>query len=401
MRVAMVILEYAPLTGGAQLQLASIAPLLQQRGIEVHVLTRRVRRLAEHEWVDGVPVHRLPAPGPKAAASMCFTVAALARLAALRPDVVHAYSLFSPATIAVLARKWLGAAAVVKVLRGGAAGDVERLRAKPGSGVRIRALRRAVDGFVTISDEIDAELESLGIARARRHRIPNGVDTERFRPIPPERRGEMRRKLGLPDVPIAVYCGRLVREKRVDLLLEAWTALRARRPDGALVVVGDGPEARPLQGMAGDGVRFAGRAEDVLPYLQSADAFVLPSDTEGLSNALLEAMAVGLPVVATRVGAAAEIVSDPRIGRLVEPGDARALRDALEFALFDPARAELGPRARARVVKAFALTSVADALADLYRGVRRSGEVINLRRGTRPRSPRANQEWTGGKRRGA
>jgi glycosyltransferase involved in cell wall biosynthesis len=382
----MVILEYAPVTGGAQRQLASVAPLLQRRGIEVHVLTRRAPGLAARDRLDGVPVHRLAAPGPKAAASLCFTAAALARLAALRPDVVHAHSLFSPATIAALARQSLGAAAVAKVLRGGRGGDVERLRAKLGAELRIRALRGAIDGFVAISDEIDSELESIGIAHARRHRIPNGVDTERFRPISPEFRVEQRRKLALPDAPTAVYCGRLVREKRVDLLLEAWRALRERRPDCALVVVGDGPEARPLQRLAGDGVHFAGRAEDVLPYLQSADAFVLPSDTEGLSNALLEAMAVGLPIVATRVGAAAEIVSDPGIGRLIDPGDPRALRDALEFALFDPARAQLGSRARARVVRAFGLASVADELAELSGEViRRSRGVASLRRGTRPR----------------
>ena len=105
MRVAMVILEYAPLTGGAQRQLAAVAPLLAQRGVEIHVLTRRTRGLAAREEIGGVPVHRLAAPGPKAIASLCFTANAIARLAALRPDVVHAYSLFSPATIAALARR--------------------------------------------------------------------------------------------------------------------------------------------------------------------------------------------------------------------------------------------------------------------------------------------------------
>ena len=70
MRVAMVILEYAPLVGGAQRQLASLAPLLAQRGVEVHVLTRRARGLANREEIAGVPVHRLPAPGPKATASL-------------------------------------------------------------------------------------------------------------------------------------------------------------------------------------------------------------------------------------------------------------------------------------------------------------------------------------------
>lgn len=371
MRVAMVILEYSPLTGGAQRQIAAVAPMLAQRGIEVHVLTRQLQlaALAEREEIDGVPVHRLAAPGPKAIASLCFTTNAIARLAALRPDIVHAHSLFSPATIAALARERFGVGAVVKVLRGGRGGDVERLRAKLASGVRVRALRHSIDGFVAISDEIDAELDGLGIAPGRRHRIPNGVDTARFRPAAPADRAMQRRRLALPAGPTAIYCGRLVREKQVALLLEAWKRLSQRRPEGALVIVGDGPEGASLRRMAPPGVHFTGAREDVLPYLQCADAFVLPSDAEGLSNAMLEAMAVQLPIVATRVGAATELVSDPDMGRLVRPRDPIALSDALEVVLFDPARADLGQRARERVVNAFDLGSIADRLASLYEEV--------------------------------
>jgi glycosyltransferase involved in cell wall biosynthesis len=362
----MVILEYLPLVGGAQRQLASIAPLLARRGVDVHVLTRHAGSLPEREEVDGARVYRLPAPGPKPTASLGFTVAALARLAALRPDVVHAYSLFSPATIAVLAKRMLGAATLVKVLRGGHEGDVARLRTRTGASLRIRQLRNAIDAFAVISDEIDAELAALGIPDARRHRIPNGVDTDRFRPAPPELRRAHRRALGLPHVPTAVYCGRLVRAKNLDVLLDAWRTLQQRRPESSLVIVGGGPEATMLRRAAGPGVRFVGEQGDVLPYLQAADAFVLCSAAEGQSNAMLEAMAVGLPIVATRVGAAAELVTDPVAGRLVEPGDAQALCAALAATLFDPARVESGLRGRGRMLDEFALPSVADRLAGLY-----------------------------------
>ena len=159
-------------------------------------------------------------------------------------------------------------------------------------------------------------------------------------------------------------------EKRVALLLEAWKRLSQRRPERSLVIVGDGPESASLRRIAPPGVHFAGAREDVLPYLQCADAFVLPSEAEGLSNAMLEAMAVGLPIVATRVGAASELISDPDMGRLVRPGDPIALSDALEAVLFDPARADLGQRARERVVNAFDLGSIAHRLAGLYEEVR-------------------------------
>lgn len=366
MRVAMVILDHLPLEGGAQRQLAAVAPLLERRGVEVHVLTRRAPGLARRAEVAGIPVHRLPAPGTKATASLGFTAAALTRLAALRPDVVHAYSLFSPATIAALAKQLLGAATVVKVLRGGRAGDVERLRAKAFSRARIRWIRATTDRFVAISGEIDAELEALGIPRERRRSIPNGVDTDRFQPATPALRRQRRRELALPDAPTVVYCGRLVAEKQVDLLLDAWKGIQQSQPGASLVIVGAGPESAKLARLAGRGVQLAGEQVDVLPYLQAADVFALPSATEGLSNALLEAMAVGLPVVATRVGGTTDVVVDGVSGRLVAPGDRDALREVLGSVLSDPARAGLGARARECVVDAYALPSVADRLVALY-----------------------------------
>ena len=230
MRVAMVILEYAPIVGGAQRQLAALAPRLQERGIDVQVLTRRVGGLPPREDIDGVPVHRLPAPGPKAVASLAFTGAVLGRLARLRPDVVHAYSLFSPSTVAILAGHMLRVPTVVKVLRGGAGGELARLRSKPFSGARTARLRRDIDRFVTIADEIDVELAELGVPRPRRCAIPNGVDTDRFAPLAQPERIRLRDDLGLGDAPVAVFCGRLVPEKRVEVLLGAFRPLEPDSP---------------------------------------------------------------------------------------------------------------------------------------------------------------------------
>lgn len=370
MRVAMVILEYHPVVGGAQRQLASIAPLLRERGIEVHVLTRTVEGRAHEELIDGVQVHRLPAPGPKAVASLVFTKHALARLRALQPDVVHAYSLFSPATIAMVARGWLGIPTVLKVLRGGIGGDVERLRRKTLSNIRVRGLRRFIDGFLAISTEIDAELGAIGIRTERRRAIPNGVDTTRFSPPDSEEKLALRRDQGLPvDAPIAVYCGRLVPEKRVDVLIDAWKAVRQRVPGACLSIVGGGPEEESLRARAGEGVRFEGAIGDVVPRLQSADAFVLPSEAEGLSNALLEAAATALPVVATRVGGAVDVVQPGLSGLLVPPNDDWALADALTSLLRDPDRGKLGARGREIVLATYSLDAVADRLRDLYEEV--------------------------------
>jgi len=359
MRVVMVILEYHPITGGAQRQLAQVAPLLQRAGVDVQVLTRREGDLPAYEEIDGVPVHRLSAPGPKAVASAVFTLAALRRLRALQPDVVHAYSLFSPATIALLASRLLKRPTVVKVLRGGYAGDAERLRRKPMVGRRIAGLASRIDRFTVISGEIDAELDSLGIPAARRIPLPNGVDTDRFHPC------AERPNTGRP--PRAIYCGRLVEEKRIASLLDAWRAVRRQHAGAELTLVGSGPCEAELRSAAGEGVVFAGEVGDVAPLLRDSDLFVLPSATEGLSNALLEAMASGLPVVATRVGAAEEVVEEGSSGLLVPADDTLALSRALVEVLGKPDRAELGARGREIALARYSLQTVSERLLALYR----------------------------------
>jgi glycosyltransferase involved in cell wall biosynthesis len=377
MRVVMLILEYHPITGGAQRQLASIAPLLRERGSEIEVWTRAVRGLARRESIDGVPVHRLGWPGSTAS----FAAEAAARLVRTRPDVLHAYSLFSPAAVALFARRALGVPTVVKVLRGGELGDGIRLRRKPFGALRVAGLARGIDRFLAISREIDTELAALGIPSDRRCFLPNGVDTERFQRADDRERAQLRARLAVGSGPLFVYAGRLVPEKRVEDLLSAWAGVRAADPRAELVVLGSGPCEIELRRMAPAGVQFPGDVPDVAPWLRAADVFVLPSRTEGLSNALLEAMAAGLAVVATAVGGAVDLIDDGHSGRLVAPGQPLALRDALVSVAADAAlRARLGAAARERVMSGYALPVIADRLVHLYRELAAAPPARALRR---------------------
>ncbi len=129
LEVAMLIQGYLPRVGGAERQLAYVAPLLQAQKVRVDVITRRYRGLTAFEVVDGVPVHRMPVPGPKALASLSYTVAAVSLLRRLRPSVVRAHEMFSPATTALAARAVLGCAVVVTAHRGGVLGDTGETRA--------------------------------------------------------------------------------------------------------------------------------------------------------------------------------------------------------------------------------------------------------------------------------
>ncbi|MCB0208056.1 MAG: glycosyltransferase family 4 protein [Anaerolineae bacterium] len=370
LRTAMIIQAYHPHIGGAERQLAALAPLLHNQGVDVQVLTRRYPGLAPFEQIDGVPVHRLPIPGPKPMASFSFTMTALPLLRQLKPDVIHAHELLSPTTTAVTAKRLFRVPVVAKVLRGGVLGDVAKLKSKPLGSNRISSFRKHVDAFITISHEIDEELAELGIGQERRPFIPNGVDTERFKPLPSAARKVLRQNLSLPDVPIVIFTGRLAAEKRVDQLVALWPEVRAVQPDALLLVLGTGEEETALKKAAGDGVRFEGRVDDVVPYLQAADLFVLPSATEGLSNALLEALSSGMATVATKVGGAPDVIDHQRSGWLVPPDQPAALQEAIITLLSQPdCRTELGRRGRDYIVSKYALPVIAERLRTLYERV--------------------------------
>jgi len=367
-RVAMIIQDYLPLGGGAERQLAALAPLLKEQQVEIHILTRRYSGLLPYELVDGVPVHRLPIIKPRSfLASLMFTLTAQPLLKRLQPDLVHAHGLLSPATVAVAAKRRLGTPVVAKVLRGGSFGDLDRLKRKPFGRRRIRLFRQQIDAFVTISQEIDEELSTVGVSPEQRFFIPNGVDLKRFYPVSLPEKQALRTALGLPGGPIVIYTGRLETEKRIDQLVKIWPSIRITQPDARLLILGTGTEEARLKQMAGDGVLFLGRVDNVADYLQTSDIFVLPSATEGLSNALLEAMASGLPAIATAVGGAPDLIDHCHNGWLISPDKPAELQEALLTLLNDAAfRNNFGRQGHRKVVENYALPATARQLRALY-----------------------------------
>ena len=368
-RVAMVIQRYLPHVGGAERQLQQLAPRLRDLGFELHILTRHEDGLERFEEIDGVPVHRLPASGPKPWAAVTFTLAALWKLLSIRPDVIHAHEILTPASIALYSKTLIHRPVLVKILRGGARGDIYKLKQRPLWKSYLRRLIKTVDAFIVISHEIDEELAALRVPPHKRVFLPNGVDAVRCSPVSEEGRLKLRASLSLPPrADILMYAGRLVPEKRVDHLLEIWEDVRSKFPLAHLLIVGGGEEQARLENMHVDGVQFTGQVEDAVPYLQAADLFVLPSSTEGLSNAMLEAMSCGLPVLATSVGGAPDVIEHQVSGWLVPPEDVDALRQGLETLLEgEDLRFSLGANARQRILSGFSLDSIARRLAALYR----------------------------------
>ncbi|QTA88363.1 glycosyltransferase family 4 protein [Desulfonema magnum] len=369
-RVVMISHGYYPRVGGAERQLAALTPLLRDQGVDVHVITRRDPGLVAFERVHGIPVYRLPVPGPKVTASLSFTLGALYLLGRLRPDIVHTHGLISPATTALAAKHLFGTPVVAKILGGGGKaglGDIERLRRGVLGKQRLEKFRRHFDMFLAITREIDTELALSGVPGSRRVLIPNGVDTTRFSPLSAQDREELRRELNLTGTPVVIFTGRLSPEKQIPHLLTLWPGVRQICPNALLLVAGDGPERAGLEQMAGPGVSFLGSVEDVSPYLQAGDIFVLPSAAEGLSNALLEAMAAGLPAIATDVGGASDVITHNENGWLVPPHDISALENAVITLSRDPeSRVRLGYHAREHIRRNYALPMIAKRLRKLY-----------------------------------
>jgi glycosyltransferase involved in cell wall biosynthesis len=375
LRVAKVIQSFPPVLGGAQRQAEALAPLLAARGADVTVITRRwTPDVAIRERRPGLRLVRVPGAGAGAAGSARWVAGAAGALLALRPDVIHAHDLLSPTTASLAAGRPLRAPVVVKVLSTGAGGDVDRLLSKPLGARRLAAAVRGVAAFVSLSADVDAELLEHGVPPERLHRIPNGVDLARFRPPAADERERERRRLGLPDAgPLTLYCGRLDPVKRLDVLLEAFAGV-----PGHLLIAGGGAEAERLRAAAAapalrGRVTIIPAVDDPAPLYRAADVYASASQTEGMSNSLLEAMATGLAAAASPASGMGELL-EGGAGAVAADASPAALRASLSrLADDEELRRALGARARQTVERRYSLAATADALSALYARVRAAG----------------------------
>jgi glycosyltransferase involved in cell wall biosynthesis len=240
---------------------------------------------------------------------------------------------------------------------------------------RLRIAARLAERVVGVSEEIAEFLvREVGLPPAKVMVIRNGVDVERF--APPT--GRERAALGVPPgVPVLGTVGRLDRVKDHGTLLAAFRLVLEAFPTAMLVIIGDGETRSELEASVklhgfGRNVKFLGERFDVAALLPGIDVFVLSSIHEGLSLALLEAMACARPVVITDVGAAATAVRDSRTGLLVPPKDPDALAAAVTGLLRDKRRAtEMGVTARRTVEERYKLRDTVSAYLSLCRGVMR------------------------------
>ena len=236
-----------------------------------------------------------------------------------------------------------------------------------------RILAKITDRIVTLTDRGGEEHVRFHIAGAEKFvTIHSGIDIARFRSVQVDP-AVKRKELGLPpDGAIVGTVGRLVPIKGLEWLLKAAPRVLAQFPQACFVIIGDGPlvgELRQLASELGIGLRvvFLGAREDVPECLAALDLFVLPSLNEGMGRALVEAMAMGCPVVATRVGGIPDIVADGTTGLLVPPRDDRALAEAILTLLRDGSRrVAYGEAARRHVDGRFDVETMVRNIERLY-----------------------------------
>lgn len=228
-----------------------------------------------------------------------------------------------------------------------------------------RLSSRWSDRIVCVSESERTQGVQAGID-ARWAVVPNGVDLDRFRPGD---RARARSGLGLDHGPWAVCVGRLSHQKGQDLLLKAWSEVSARVPEARLALVGSGPDEASLRAAAPPGVTFVGATTEVPQWLEAADLVVVPSRWEGMSLAMLEALASGRSIVISDVAGASEAVGGAA-GAVIPVGDIRSLSEALVERLRDEdLREREGAAARGRAEAAFGIERTLSAMLAVYDAV--------------------------------
>ena len=369
----MLVNEYPPLpVGGAETQAERLATYLARRQWPVWVVTRHAKNLSHQEMSEGVHIVRPFTAGIGKLRTLTFFLSALFVLWRLRHSykIFHAHLAFAPALVGALLGNLLERKVIVKLGGSGESGDISVSLNTLRGRIRLAAFRRWANVVITLSDTMREEAIAAGFRDEQIRSVPNGIDAQAFYPDKPK--SEIQEELGLSGKLVVLFVGRLISVKSLPTILGAMANALSTCPNLYLVVVGEGPEQSALEkqasGLGIDArVTFAGKQTNVKPFLNAADIFVLPSKSEGISNALLEAMSAGLACISTSVGGGNEVLDGGKCGLLIQPGDVSAWTQALlGLATDSKRRQQLGEAARRRILDHYDFSVVGSKYEALY-----------------------------------
>lgn len=368
--------QYRPVVGGYERAAERLSVELVQRGHQVTVITERRNSMwPANENHCGVSIRRLP----------CFyksnvhVVTALVSFAVYllyngrKYGVWHVHQYGMHAALAIAIGKLLRRPVVLKLTNSDEEGLAKTVR--NGRFVKLVSdMLRSVSAVVALTRETSIEARQFGIDPDRIHQLGNGVDIWTFAPRAGDKRNELKKRLGFDNRLFVLYVGRLTPEKNPMGLIRAWEmALRNMQESWTLVMVGDGPQCSRLKQSISDAglnesVIIAGVQDNIEDWMGAADIYVLSSFHEGLSNSLLEAMASGLPVVATRVSGVNDLVDSTGSGLVVEINNLDGIAEALvKLANDAELRQDMGLLARKAIMEnGYSIVSVAERHEKLY-----------------------------------
>ena len=364
--------------GGAETQVRTLGRHLISNGVPMSLLAPMVRYgpQTETDIVDGIPVKRISYPKIPGLGSLVLLGKLAWELIRRRSQytIIHSHIAGNMSAMCCLVGRLLGRPVLVKLtgmteMVGGV------LDPHPGPFARMRKLAmRGATYYQATSSQIARLMVERGFDARKIHLIPNAVDTSRFSSL---QRDESRRRqvCGGDKSIVGIFVGRLESEKNIELMLEGWAGAFVDNPGAALVIVGAGRLMDPLISRAkslgiSEQVKFVGASDVVEQYMSIADVGLLTSNSEGLSNTLLEYMASGLPVIGSRISGTEDFIDTGQTGWLFKAGDINQFKDCLRNAsnLAQGRLLELGQNAKRGVVSRASIAAVVDRLLLLYSG---------------------------------
>ncbi len=381
MRILLIIDSYPPHLGGSEIEAQRVSSGLIRRGHRVDVLCSGGPPMPPvREWIDseGVPVTILTRNSKGVWKDRVFAVNVVRELWRRRKTYDVVYFLMQGLQVAagLPFARMLHKPSVMKIA---GSGVIPLMRSSRAGRLELDWLRKWKTTLLLLNEGMMQEAVADGFSRDQLVWMPNPVDVDIFCPATPQERLAWRADHGLPaEAPIVIYVGRLSAEKGLEGLLRGFAVTIRSAPEAILLLVGDGPTRghltalRDQLGLSDSQVRFAGRAPvaDVPRWLAAADAFALTSPSEGFPCALVEAMAAGLPSVASAIPANLQLIDHGVHGLTVEWNNPDDIGAAI-LALFEAPdlRRKMGIAARERAQANYSMDAVMKLYEELFTDV--------------------------------
>ncbi len=372
----MIIQNFHPTIGGAEKQALELSRGLAKRGHHVSVLTPGLPGLPTREFIDNVEIHRLGFCGTSPLRFPLFAFFSVFFLLKNqhRFNVYHVHLASSHALVPAILGRILMKKVVVKLSGGKEIGELALSRKSVAGRLKLSVLKWARVHLVTVNQDQVEEIKLSGLSSLPVTMIPNGVNSDNYTPSSPDQKKQLRSELAWTGR-VFLFVGRFAKDKlRPDIfgnLLQAWEQAFGQSSDKNFYLFGDGPLTSRYQVMVREmnldkNIHLSASQTDVTSLYQAADVFVLPSITEGLSNALLEAMACGLPVVASRVSGIADIFSEANQALLFDPEKPEEMAEAFKRIDKEAEILDVLGRRSMEIVKRFSMVKTIELYEGLY-----------------------------------